>query len=707
MTEPSKAKTQAAIGRLLRPKSIAIVGASPTPGSLGNGVLTNLLRFGFKGDIHLINPNRSEIDGRPCLKSTRELPMGVDCAVLAVPQAGVMDAIRGCAERGVGGAVIFGAGFAELGEEGRKLQDELAGIADAAGMAIEGPNCLGYVNYVDGVAMTFGVSVPVPIDGRRAVGVVSQSGAMATVLRAALHGHDIAVSISASTGNEALNGLEDFLDILIEDPATHVLALVAEQFRDPQRFLALARRARDLGKPIVLLSPGRSAAAREAAQTHTGAMSGDWDVMRALTSRAGVAVVETLEQLIDVAELFIRFPKPLKGGAAVITDSGAYKGLTLDYCQQVGLDLPQPSQKARDVIGALAPDLIQPTNPVDLTAQSLVDPLLYRKALDPLLDDDTFGSVVYTSILSSPLMAPRKMKPILDAAKELTFSKPVILAMLGDDADVPKETIGELRALNVPFFRSPERCFRALAYLQRYYEQAAETSAHRRAVDTKHELLSGVIAEHDAKKILEIEGIPIPPSEFVTTMEDAQAAAVRIGFPVALKAQATELAHKSDAGGVILSLQSDSDIVEGWTQLQSNIAEARPGLMLDGVLVEKMAPRGVELIFGARNDPEWGPVLVVGLGGVFTEALRDVVTLAPDLGVEAIERELRRLKGAALLGEFRGSSARDVRAAATIAAKLGAFVMAHPEIAEIDVNPVVVYAQGKGALALDALIVVR
>jgi len=708
MTETNKAKTQAAIGRLLRPKSIAIVGASPTPGSLGNGVLTNLLRFGFKGDIHLINPNRSEIDGRPCLKSTRELPMGVDCAVLAVPQAGVMDAIKGCTERSVGGAVIFGAGFAELGEEGRKLQNELAGVAEAAGMALQGPNCLGYINYVDSIAMTFGTIAPVPVEGRRAVGIVSQSGAMAVVLGAALHGHDIAVSITASTGNEALNGLEDFLAILIEDPATHVLALVAEQFRDPQRFLALARRARDLGKPIVLLSPGRSAAAREAAQTHTGAMSGDWDVMRALASRAGVAVVETLEQLIDVSELFIRFPKPFLGGAAVITDSGAYKGLTLDYCQFVGLDLPQPGQTAHDIIGALAPGLIQPTNPVDLTAQALVDPLLYRKTLDPLLADDTFGSIVYTNILSSALMAPRKLKPILDAAREIQFTKPVILAMLGDDAEVPKETIGELRALNVPFFRSPERCFRALAYLQRYYHaQASATPAPKRVTDTKHELLSGIIAEHDAKKILALEGIPIPPSEFVTTMEDAKAAAARIGFPVALKAQATELAHKSDAGGVILSLQSESDVVEGWTQLYSNIAEAKPGLMLDGVLVEKMAPRGVELIFGARNDPDWGPVLVVGLGGIFTEALHDVVTLAPDLGVDAIARELRRLKGAALLGAFRGSPARDVEAAATIAAKLGAFVMAHPEIAEIDVNPVVVYAEGEGALALDALIVVR
>ncbi|HEY8578431.1 MAG TPA: CoA-binding protein, partial [Beijerinckiaceae bacterium] len=261
MTDPTV--TRRAITRLLRPKSIAIIGASATPGSLGAGVLANLERFGFPGDIHLINPNRSEIGGRPCLKSARDLPMGVDCAVMAVPQAAVLDAARACAERGVGGVVIFGAGFAEAGPEGKARQDELARIAADAGMAIEGPNCLGYVNYVDHVATTFGATAPFPPEGRRAVGMVSQSGAMASVMRAALHAHDVPVSIYASTGNEALNGLEDYFEFLIDDAATHVVTLVAEQFREPRRFLALARRCVEAGKPVVLLHPGRSAAARE------------------------------------------------------------------------------------------------------------------------------------------------------------------------------------------------------------------------------------------------------------------------------------------------------------------------------------------------------------------------------------------------------------------------------------------------------------
>lgn len=274
-----------------------------------------------------------------------------------------------------------------------------------------------------------------------------------------------------------------------------MLALVAEQFRNPKRFLALMQRARELHKPVVLLHPGRSAAARESAQTHTGAMSGDWDVMRALTEREGVAVVETLEQLIDVAELFIRFPTPVTEGPAIITDSGAYKGMSLDYCQHIGLDLPQPSATSHDSLATLAPDLIHATNPLDLTAQALIDPLLYRKALDPLLADDAFGSIVYASILSSAATAARKFKPIVDAAKEKTFSKPVIIAMLGDDGDVPRETLSELRALNIPFFRSPERCQRALAFLQRYYRRKPVPAVAVARKPYKHKLFSGIIAD--------------------------------------------------------------------------------------------------------------------------------------------------------------------------------------------------------------------
>jgi acetate---CoA ligase (ADP-forming) len=700
--------TQAAIARMLRPRSIAIVGASPTPGSLGGSVFANLERFGYAGEIHLINPNRAEINGRPCLKSTADLPDGVDCAVLAIPRPGVLEAMKGCAARKVGGVVIFSAGFAEAGADGRAQQDELARIARASGMAVEGPNCLGFVNCVDGVPLTFGtVDKPAPIAGRRAIGIVSQSGAMATVIRAALNAHDVPFSFTVSSGNEAVNGLEDFLEFLIEDASTHVIVMVVEQFRTPKRFLALTRRARELGKPIVLQHPGRSAAAKASAATHTGAMSGDYEIMRTLVNSAGALVVDTLEELIDLGELLIRWPVLPKAGTAVLTESGAHKGMMLDFCESIGLVLPEPSPASQKIIGAIAPDLILPTNPLDLTAQALVDPDLYRKTLEPLFADERYGSVVLTIILSSVAHNPRKMRYVINALDELKPQKPVLFAMLGEDVAVPPEIIGELRARNVPFFRSPERAVRALA---RVTEFAARRPAAPIAATpaASKKIPAGTLPEFQSKLILATEAeIPIPAGAVVTELGSAKTVARQIGYPVALKAQAAALAHKSEAGGVVLNLRDEAALSAGWDKLHANVAKARPGLTLDGVLVEAMARPGVELILGARNDKDWGPVLLIGLGGVFAEALHDVRVLPPDLDAAAIAHELHQLKGAALLKAFRGAPARDVRAAAAMAARLAAFVRAHPEVAEVDVNPVLVYGEGEGAVALDALIVVR
>jgi acyl-CoA synthetase (NDP forming) len=706
MTETGAATQPAvrrAIERLLRPRSVAIVGASPTPGALGAGVLANLERFGYRGEIHLINAKRSEIEGRPCLKSPAELPIGVDCAVLAIPSAGILEAVKACGARQVGGVVIYAAGFAEAGAEGRALQDEVARVAAAHGMAVEGPNCLGYVNYVDGIPLTFGGTTPGSTKG--SLGIVSQSGAMASVIRAALHARDIGISYTISTGNEALNGVEDFLDYLIDEPQTRLIALMVEQFRRPRRFLELARRARAAGKTIVLLYPGKSAAARRSAETHTGAMSGDYEVMRALVGREGVAVAETLEELIDFAELMTRWPKLPERGAAIISESGAFKALALDFAEAVGLDLPEPSPAQAAVLGALAPGLVLPTNPLDLTAQALVDPSLYGKTMKPMLDDPRYGSLVMAILLTSPQLARRKVQPVLDALDAFKPEKPVLFAMLGEEAEVPPELIAALRGRGVPFMRSPERALRALARVTEFAARRPAPPAPPLAAGKR--LPSGAIPEYKAKTLLAEAGLAVPKGALVADLPGAKKAASRLGYPVALKAQAAALTHKTDAGGVALNIADDEALEDAWLKMHDDVARAAPGLALEGMLVEAMARPGVELILGARNDPDWGPVLVMGLGGIFAEALHDVRVLPPDLDPAGIEQELCRLKGAALLGAFRGRAARDVAAAAEMAAKLGVFVRAHPEIAEIDVNPVMVHAAGEGAVALDALIVVR
>ncbi len=690
------------LDRLLRPRSVAIVGASEKPGALGNQVLANLERHGFAGDIHLINPRRGVIAGRQSLGSVDELPEGVDAAVLAIPGAAVLATIRALATRGVGAAVIFSAGFAEGGEEGLAAQREVARIAAESGMIVEGPNCLGLTNYVDGVALTFVETSPERLGDRPGVGIVSQSGAMAVVLGTTLMAKELGVSLSVSTGNEAASGVEDYVDYLIDDPHTHVIAMIVEQFRKPARFLALAERARLAGKPIVLLHPGTSSAARESAATHTGAMAGDWQVMKTKVERAGVILADTLEELGDLTDLALRCGPMPAGGCAVLTESGAFKALTLDLCEKVGLALPAPGEATAAQLRGAIPDFIPVSNPMDLTAQALVDPDLYRRTLAPLLDDERFACIVLGIIQTDEATARLKFEPIIAAIEALRPAKPVIFAGLDDGAPVPPAYVTRLRSLGVAYFPSPDRAFRALAALSRAAARDfSRAVAAPLAIDP---FPAGVIPEYRAKQLLAPLGVPFPRGGFATTIEQATAVAASMGYPVVIKAQAGALSHKSDAGGVILNLVDAAALARGWDDLHANIAYHAPGTVLDGVLVEAMGRRGVELIVGARNDPEWGPVILVGFGGVQAEILQDVRLLPPDLTHAAIAAELRRLKSGALLDGWRGSPALDIAAVADIVMALGRLLAAAPSIREIDLNPVVVYPVGRGAVALDALI---
>lgn len=689
------------LSRLLAPRSVVIVGASPTPGALGNSVLKNLERHGYAGDIHLINPKRDEIDGRPCLKSIDELPHGVDAAVLAIPGPAVLGAVQALAARGVGAAIIFSAGFAEGGEEGLAAQAEVARIAAEHGMVVEGPNCLGMVNYAAGVPLTFVETPVLDLTGKPAVGIVSQSGAMAVVLGATLMSKGLGITVSVSTGNEAASGVEDYVEYLIDDPETPAIAMIVEQFRKPARFLALAAKARAAGKHIVLLHPGTSSAARESAATHTGAMAGDWQLMKAKVERAGVVLVDSLEALGDVTELAVRAKPVRRGGTAVLTESGAFKALTLDLAESIGLDLPAMAGATAEAMRAAIPDFIPVSNPMDLTAQALVDPDLYRRTLIPLLADDNFAALVFGIIQTDPATCARKFPAIIDAVTALNPDKPVIFAGIDDGAEVPAEYVAGLRAIGVPYFPSPDRAFRALRHLGKLAERDFSTAD---SAPVALDLPSGVIPEYRAKQLLAPVGIPFPAGGFAASADEAKAIAAKVGYPVAIKAQSADLSHKSDAGGVILNIADDAALDAAWDRLHGNVAAYDAAIALDGAQVEAMGKRGVELIVGARNDPEWGPVILAGFGGVTAELLHDVRLLPHDLTHDAIVAELRALKQGALLDGYRGSPALDVDAVARLIAGLGRVLAGTPSIREIDLNPVVVYPTGEGVVALDALI---
>jgi acyl-CoA synthetase (NDP forming) len=690
---------------------VAIVGASPTPGSLGAGVLANLGRFRFSKPLHLVNPRYDRIGERPCARSIEELPDRIDCAVLAIPQAHVADAVRACAEKGIGGLIVLAGGFAEAGEEGKRAQQQIAAIAQRAGIALQGPNCLGTINYVDGVPLMFGVAPFELLGDRKGVAVVSQSGAMASAVRVALQARGIGVSYSVSTGNEASLGAEDFLEEFISDPHTQVIAMLVEQIRRPARFLELATRAREVGKFIVLHHLGRSAAGREAAKTHTGALSGDYSVMAAQVTARGVCLVDSLELLIDVPELLIRLKSPRSpGGTAIVGESGAFKGLALDFCETLGLALPPLSASTHDALARQLPVFSPPSNPLDLTAQAMSDIGMYRRVLELIARDSAFGSVVITISLPSAESADRKLPPIIDALSSLDGNQGVVFAMLGEECPIPLAHVDRIRNTGTPFFRSPERAFRALAAVKKLARLSNVTSADAipSAVrNVEAPLEPGTVPEYRAKQLLARRGLKMPPGRLVVALDEALQAAEELGFPLALKAQSSHLPHKSEAGAVALDIRDGASLRSAWDMMKHRLAAERSGVQIDGMLLERMSEAGIEIIIGARNEGGWGPVIMVGLGGILTELLQDVVFIPAGVGREHIERALRSLKGAKLFDGYRGSAPADVDAAITVVEMLSALLLQHPEIVEADLNPVRIHARGQGATVLDALFVVR
>jgi acetate---CoA ligase (ADP-forming) len=693
------------IARLLRPGSVAVVGASDKPGALGASVLGNLDRNGFAGEVYPINPKRETIGARKCLPSVDALPEGVDVAVLAIPRAGVLDAVRGLAARKCGAAIVFAAGFAEGGAEGMAEQEELARVAAEAGMVLEGPNCLGLVNHIDGVPLTFVETACVAPTGP-AIGVVSQSGAMAAVLCTTLMARELPLTYSVSTGNEAGSGVEDYVDWLVDESHTRVIAMIVEQFRDPQRFLAAANRVRAAGKQIVLLHPGKSSAARESAATHTGAMAGDYQLMRAKVERAGVVFAETLEELGDIAEIALRCPPMAGRELVVLGESGAFKALTLDLAEELGLPLTPLDDENSPTLRAALPPFVPVSNPLDITAQGLSQPQIYTETLTALFGDTRVGAIVAGIIQGDPVTSGIKVPAILKAIESAGGGKPLVFAGLDEGANIPAPFIAALRAHGVPWFPTSERALRALTRLgQRAVRDLSDNSpAPVRVPGLADE--AGVVPEYRAKQLLGPLGISFPNGRFAASVDEAAAAADAVGYPVAMKAQAAALGHKSDAGGVILNLADAAAVRAAWDRIHANVAAYNAALVLDGVLIEAMGARGVEIIVGARNDPEWGPVVLAGFGGVTAEILQDVKLFTPDLSEAQIGFGLMELKQAAILRGYRGAPALDVAALAKLIRTIAAVLLAEPRLAELDLNPVILHPDGQGVVALDALMLI-
>ncbi|MDN3359654.1 acetate--CoA ligase family protein [Actinomadura sp. DC4] len=693
----------AAIRALFDPASIAMVGATDKSGWSVN-TFANLRRYGFGGPIHLVNPRTEVVHGERAYRSLSDLPAPVDLAYVMVPTPAVRDVLEEGARLGIPNYVVLTAGFGETGPEGRAREEELAAFCRANGLTVLGPNGNGFINAATSVT-PYGLPIPPPLLSG-SVGVVLQSGALASSVLAFSQVRGIGLSLLTSMGNEAVVSVTDVIDHLVDDPATKAIALFLESIRRPEEFARVARRALAAGKPIVALKIGRSGLASRTAQAHTGALVGDDAVIDAAFRRLGVIRVRSLEDLIITAGL-LASSGPLPGPRlGVVTPSGGASEIIADRAEDEGLELPPFAGETLARLTEIMPEFGSAANPLDVTGYVVVDRTLLSRALRVVAEDPGIDVVLLLSDL--PRIEPPDPAPVLRQYENTTrviaeSPKPVVivgnvLVDVGAFARTVQERTGYPHV--VGGIEHGMAAIGAAVRWSRIRREAAEPprAGPRSAAD---DTASGVWAEHRAAAFLAANGVPVVPAELAADEEAAVAAAGSFGYPVVLKAAAEGLGHKSDIGGVRLGLTGPDEVRRAYREIR---AAAGPAAL--GALVQPQRDGGVELLVGVVRDPAWGLVLAVGLGGVWVEVLRDSALRLLPVGAAEARRALGELRGAKLLEGARGTEPADLDAVADVVARVCALAGSlGDDLESLEINPLLVC--GSRIEALDALVTWR
>jgi acyl-CoA synthetase (NDP forming) len=694
--------------RLIEPRAMAIIGVSANQGGFGSRTLANLA--GFAGRVYAINPKYSELHGVACHPNLAALPEVPDCVVIALPREGVEAAVEDCAARGVGGVVIYASGYAETGLAERKAQQaRLTAIAAAANMRIVGPNCFGIANNLTRASALF-----IPRHDQLPhhvgpVGIVSQSGALGyTAVQASERG--VGYSHYLAAGNSCDVDVCDFASYLVEAPECRAIALCLEGAKSGARLLALGEKAAAADKPIVVYKVANGAASAAAALSHTGTLAGSDAAYRAAFERGRFIVVDDLEALFETAQFFAKAGRPKASGVAVMATSGGAAVITADMAETFGVPMPQPGAAAQRILAAAIPEYGSTRNPCDVTAQVINDQQSLIACCTALLEDPAYGALVLPQVMAIPVQTPARV-PLMSELSRRT-DKPICIVWHTEWLEGPGAAPYE-NDTRVALFRSSRRCFATLAAwqhrdeLRRSPAEPTTRTSPRMAESEASRALAAAgarLTEREAKAVLAIYGIPVTGERLAQDVGAALAAADELGYPVALKVESPDIAHKTEAGVIRLDLRDAAALRLAYDEITAAAARVTPRPRINGVLVQPMAPKGVELVIGARIDPQFGPLIVVGSGGILVELLRDSVAALAPVGPETALGMLRRLRGAKLLAGFRGSAPVDLARIADAICRVSELIADHRDtIAEIDVNPLI--CSTAGPLAVDALIV--
>lgn len=689
--------------KLFSPQSVAVIGVSESEDNLGKNIVSNLVRFGFQGEIHPVGPRGGEVLGRAIHRSVAELPKPVDLAVILTPARIVPEVLTQCGEKGIRRAIVQTGGFRELGSEGKELENKLLEVSSRFGIRFLGPNCIGAIHAQTGFYAPF-VALPTPYRSGR-VSVFAQSGGVGLTLGERLSSSGIGVSKLVSMGNKLDIDEVDSLKFLLDDPETDVIFFYLEDFKRGREF---AEAARGSSKPIVLLKSFTSPLSQTIAQSHTAALAGDDAVVDAVCREVGIVRAQSVAEAVNAVRAF-SMPRLQGKNLAVVSRSGGHAVLAADACARHGFRLPQLDGGLLETVQErLRAGVIRLGNPMDLG--DLYDmPFNFEVVESVLRQEDIHGAVfIHVSHMVVEREASRKL---LQDLWDLSWRvrKPVAMVV-----EIPFEELAYLRReADFPFFSEPGQAVEALA-LQWEHAKAIEArrseplSVSAPAWSEKAAAWLNVIERehrqpllHEALELMDLISVPTVPWKMTAGLADALEAARDFGYPVALKAVGQSLLHKSEKGAVVLNVAGPDELERHWLGL------SRLAPDVEGVLIQKMVSSSRELIIGGKRDSSFGPVVLAGLGGIMVEVLKDVSMRLAPVRMAAARSMLRELSGARILGPFRGMPAADIEAASRVLVQLSLLMHRFPEIAELDLNPVTLGDDGRGALALDARLLLR
>lgn len=695
-----------ALNRFFNPNAVAVVGASSKPGKVGHAILRNLASSGFQGPIYPVNPHADEILGLKCHRSVVEIEGPVDLAVVVVPAPAVVPVMEECGEKGIGGAVVISAGFKEAGPEGLAREHDLGEVARKLGIRVVGPNCLGVMSTGSGLNATFAAGMP----NRGNVSLMSQSGALATAIIDWSIQQGIGYSKFVSFGNGVDVGVVDLLRAWEDDEETTVIVAYIEGLPNGPEFIEVARRV-SLKKPVIVVKSGSTQAGARAVSSHTGSLAGSEHAYNAAFLQSGVIRAHSMEELFDLAVAFAYQGPPRGRSVGIVTNAGGPGIMATDAADRAGLRLASLEQETVQALREKLPEAANFYNPVDVLGDA--DAARYRYAAEHLLRDENVDGVI-------AVLTPQAMTRAKEVAEEVASvaagsQKPVLACFMGGGA--MEEAVEVLNDSRVPVYPYPERAVQALARMAEYQEWLEEppdeyirvvpyTGGVRRVFEAARVEGRLDLGEVEAREVLKAYGLRVPESEVARSGEEAAEHAEKIGFPVVMKIVSPDILHKSDIGGVRIGIRDRQEATDAYDLMMLRVRRFMPDADLRGVLVQEMIQGGREVIIGSTRDPQFGPLVMFGLGGIYVEVLKDVSFRVAPVGERHARRMVDEIRSAALLRGARGEKGSDIEAIVNTVLVVSQLVTDFPEILEMDINPLKVGEVGEGAVAVDARITI-